>query len=159
MRGRKPTPTVLKVLRGNPGRRPLNPNEPRPQSGVPPCPKHLDEQARQEWDRITAELAAVGLITGLDMAYLAAYCQAYSRVQKLEAKVQRLGECIPELGPDRKATGRFLPNPYYSALNRAYRTMASFGSEFGLSPASRTRLEVDPAGGQDDPLAEFYQSP
>jgi hypothetical protein len=30
MRGRKPKPTRIKALTGNPGKRPLNPHEPRP---------------------------------------------------------------------------------------------------------------------------------
>ena len=36
-RGRKPKPTALKLLEGNPGNRPLNIAEPRP-TGVPNCP-------------------------------------------------------------------------------------------------------------------------
>ncbi|MEQ8198694.1 MAG: phage terminase small subunit P27 family, partial [Clostridiaceae bacterium] len=30
-RGRKPKPTAIKVLEGNPGKRPLNKNEPKPE--------------------------------------------------------------------------------------------------------------------------------
>ena len=37
-RGRKPKPTVLKELEGNPGRRPLNKNEPKPNKKAPRCP-------------------------------------------------------------------------------------------------------------------------
>ena len=33
--GRKPTPTNLKVLKGNPGRRPLNKDEPVPDVRLP----------------------------------------------------------------------------------------------------------------------------
>ena len=35
MRGRKPVPTALKKLRGNPGKRPLNDAEPKPDVVVP----------------------------------------------------------------------------------------------------------------------------
>jgi len=35
MRGRRPKPTRLKMLTGNPGKRPLNGNEPRPAAAVP----------------------------------------------------------------------------------------------------------------------------
>ena len=37
-RGRKPKPTALKVLEGNPGKRPLNENEPIPPKGSIKCP-------------------------------------------------------------------------------------------------------------------------
>jgi len=30
MAGRKPKPTALKIIEGNPGKRPLNKNEPKP---------------------------------------------------------------------------------------------------------------------------------
>ena len=41
MRGRKPTPTRLKLIHGNPGNRPLNPNKPEPRAAIPTCPSHL----------------------------------------------------------------------------------------------------------------------
>ena len=37
MRGRKPSPTHLKLVKGNPGKRPLNVSEPEPEA-VLPCP-------------------------------------------------------------------------------------------------------------------------
>src|SRR5262249_22001030 len=41
MRGRRPKPTRLKVITGNPGKRPLNEHEPRPEPQIPPCPSEL----------------------------------------------------------------------------------------------------------------------
>lgn len=38
MKGRKPIPTRLKVLAGNRGRRPLNPDEPIPELAFPDRP-------------------------------------------------------------------------------------------------------------------------
>ena len=37
-RGRKPKPTALKLLEGNPSRRALNKNEPQPPTSIPECP-------------------------------------------------------------------------------------------------------------------------
>jgi hypothetical protein len=48
MVGRLPKPTALKVLSGNPGKRALNKNEPKP-GGVPTCPSSLDATAKREW--------------------------------------------------------------------------------------------------------------
>ena len=58
MRGRRPKPTRLKMLTGNPGKRPLNGNEPRPAPAVPDCPAELGPLARTEWNRLVGELAA-----------------------------------------------------------------------------------------------------
>ena len=52
MRGRKPKPTVLKVLSGNPGKRPLNDREPKAQAGIPEPLPWLDAEAQAEWRRV-----------------------------------------------------------------------------------------------------------
>src|SRR5437764_15483626 len=78
MRGRRPKPTRLKMLTGNPGKRPLNGNEPRPAAAVPECPAELGTLARTEWNRLVGELAALRLLTNLDRAALAAYSGAYA---------------------------------------------------------------------------------
>ena len=53
IRGRKPIPTVLKRRAGNPGKRPLNENEPEPEPGAPEPPSHLNAEAREVWDWLT----------------------------------------------------------------------------------------------------------
>jgi phage terminase small subunit len=66
MRGRKPLPSNVVRLRGNSGKRRLNDAEPRPAAKAPACPACLGDEARKEWQRLTKELAALGLLTGLD---------------------------------------------------------------------------------------------
>lgn len=57
MRGRRPKPTRLKLLTGNPGEHPLNHEEPKPDPQIPDCPVELGPVARREWERLAAELA------------------------------------------------------------------------------------------------------
>jgi hypothetical protein len=76
MAGRKPKPTVLKLITGNPGRRPLNRREPKLRPGIPSCPPHLSPEAKREWSRVIPLLAECRLVTEVDRAALAAYCQA-----------------------------------------------------------------------------------
>ena len=52
MAGRKPKPTALKKLEGNPGKRKLNTKEPVPGKGMPDCPKWLLPEAKKEWKRL-----------------------------------------------------------------------------------------------------------
>ena len=59
-RGRKPTPTALKVLEGNPGKRKLNDNEPRPEKKAPSCPKWLEPEAKKEWRRLAKKMEQMG---------------------------------------------------------------------------------------------------
>lgn len=60
IRGRKPKPTALKVLEGNPGHRPLNKREPMPKGRLPRCPDWLEEDAKKEWKRLGKILAEMG---------------------------------------------------------------------------------------------------
>ena len=48
MAGRKPKPTALKKLEGNPGKRKLNTKEPVPGKGMPDCPKWLLPEAMKK---------------------------------------------------------------------------------------------------------------
>lgn len=57
MAGRKPKPTALKELEGNPGKRKLNKKEPMPGKGMPDCPKWLLPDAQEEWKRLRMTLA------------------------------------------------------------------------------------------------------
>ena len=59
--GRKPKPTSLKVLEGNPGKRALNDTEPKPEKKAPKCPTWLNKEAKKEWKRIATELEALGI--------------------------------------------------------------------------------------------------
>jgi phage terminase small subunit len=58
-----PVPYNLRVLRGNPGKRRLNKNEPRPliPEVVPEPPDFLNPYAQEEWHRIAGELSRLGL--------------------------------------------------------------------------------------------------
>jgi P27 family predicted phage terminase small subunit len=153
MRGRKPKPTKLRILTGNAGKRPLNPSEPRPRRGIPTCPAHLDAEAKREWRRVSRELDGMGVLTKVDRAALAAYCAAWSRWVHAELQLRRIGPVYLIPGTQKMAT-----NPYSYIVNQALRQMHAFLSEFGMSPASRTRLHVAPPPGDADPFAEFTQT-
>ena len=55
-RGRKPKPTAVKVLEGNPGKRSLNTNEPKPVKKAPRCPAWLEDEAKKEWKRMAKQM-------------------------------------------------------------------------------------------------------
>lgn len=84
-RGRKPKPTALKILEGNPGKRPLNENEPIPPKGNIKCPTWLLPEAKKEWKRLAPSLEAMGVLTMADLTAFEGYCQAYARWKEAEA--------------------------------------------------------------------------
>ena len=134
MRGRRPTPTRLKMLTGNPGKRPLNSDEPRPEANIPECPPELGPLAKQEWDRLVNELAVLRLLTNLDRAALAAYCGAYALWAEATAQIQKYGAMI------KSPTGFPIQSPYLAIANRQAEIMMRIASEFGFTPASRSRI-------------------
>ena len=136
MRGRRPKPTRLKVLTGNPGKRPLNASEPRPDVAVPECPVELGPLARQEWDRMVGELAPLRLLTHLDRAALAAYCGAFALWAEATQAIQKYGAMV------KSPTGYPIQSPYVSIANRQAEIMMRIASEFGLTPASRSRIST-----------------
>ena len=70
-RGRKPIPTAIKELEGNPGKRALNIKEPKPKRKAPKCPTWLDNEAKKEWKRTAKQLEQLGILTEVDMAAFA----------------------------------------------------------------------------------------
>jgi P27 family predicted phage terminase small subunit len=137
--GRKPKPSAVKKAAGNPGRRPLNNNEPRPKVTNLPCPSQLQGEARSEWERVAPELARNGVLTRLDEKALLGYCVAWQRF--VEAQVQ-IAE--PKSHVLMTKSGYPILNPYLTIADKALETMRRFAVEFGMTPSSRSNIHVAP---------------
>lgn len=96
-RGRKPKPTALKILEGNPGKRPLNESEPKPEKKAPKCPSWLEPEAKKEWRRMSKILQELGILTQIDASAFAGYCQAYARWKEAEEFLTKHGTIFKTL--------------------------------------------------------------
>lgn len=139
MRGRRPKPTELKLIEGNPGKRRLKANEPKPARAMPTCPAHLSPTAKAEWKRLGRQLHTLGLLSELDRAALAAYCQAYGRWAEAEKKLKETPLLL------KTPAGYVQPSPWLSVANKQLELMLRFMGELGLSPASRSRVTTTPS--------------
>jgi P27 family predicted phage terminase small subunit len=137
VRGRKAKPTAMKELEGNPGKRALNHNEPKPEVVIPDCPAHLIGPARTEWKRVTKELVKLKIISVIDQAALSGYCLAYADVIKATNKIKKQGEVIIS------EKGGLYQNPWVSIRNSAIDRMVKIAAEFGMTPSSRSRVKVE----------------
>lgn len=146
-------PTALRVIQGNPSRRPLPKNEPKPRRGIPVPPPHLDAYARAEWDRITPELLAVGLLTSIDGVTLAAYCQCVSRWTQAEEAIARMKarDKLTSALMIKTINGNAIQNPLIGVANRAMHMAIRFAAEFGMSPAARARFAAMTPNEPDQP--------
>ena len=152
--GRKPKPTALKVLEGNPGKRPLNDREPVPPKATLKCPAWLLPEAKKEWKRLAPALEAMGVLTMADLTAFEGYCQAYARWKEAEAFITQHGSIF------QTPSGYVQQVPQVSIAQQNLKIMQSFCSEFGLTPATRARI-IAGAGSEDgaseDPMERLLK--
>lgn len=139
MRGRKPKPTSIKLLQGNPGRRPVNKEEPQYRTIEEDCPEHLSLVARKEWDRMRDLLQSSRILTEADRSALAAYCVAWGRWVEAEENIKKTGILV------KSPNGFPIQNPWLPVSNKAFDHMHKLLQEFGLTPASRSKVKAIPA--------------
>jgi len=139
VQGRKPKPTPVKTLAGNPGHRPVNAAEPhfRVPERMPRPPAWLGREALSVWRDLGHLLLDAGLLTVVDRYALAMFCVAAGRWIEAERNVMHSG------GPVIAAeSGNLYQNPWLHVANHAWGQMRKMLSEFGLTPAERSRLKV-----------------
>ena len=148
-RGRKPTPTAIKELEGNPGHRPLNKNEPKPLKKAPACPKSLCAEAKKEWRRLCKELEQMGVLTNLDMGVFATYCDAYAKWKEANDFLNERGLFyITPSGYPQQFPQVSIAQNYAKLMNRC-------AEELGLTPSARSRLIAGNGYGEQDEMAEL----
>ena len=126
MPGRKAKPTQLKIIQGNPGRRPLNRHEPKP-SGDAAMPYHLNGRAAAIWEELAPELRRLGLLTSVDARMFAVLCDLLAGAE---------GE------------------PLLSGVHLAQ--LRALAAEFGMTPSARTRIHGGPIEEPEDPAEKFF---
>ncbi|MFT8210865.1 MAG: phage terminase small subunit P27 family [Symbiopectobacterium sp.] len=153
MAGRRPKPTALKLITGNPGRRPLNSAEPTPPPYSVPPPTHLSNNAKKTWERLTILLNSMSVLTIADAFALERLCDIYDEILRYRAMIQSNGETFEvhsQNGVLIKA------NPAVSMLSDADKRFKSYLVEFGLTPAARTKVKTHDTEKEPDELDEFF---
>ena len=111
MRGRKPVPTHLKVLRGNPGKRRLNDKEPKPSGDLTDPPEWMSESQKQGWI-YAIENAPDGLLKKLDRSVLVAWVVAEDLHRQASMMIEKFGMLTK--APN---TGQPMQSPYLPIVN------------------------------------------
>jgi P27 family predicted phage terminase small subunit len=134
--GRRPKPTAIRRIEGNRGKRAWNHDEPQPPDGMPRCPKHLAPAARTEWRRVARTLY-MGVLTTIDRAALAAYCQSYAKWVEAEQKLKGTPALLKTPG------GYVQQSPWVAIANKQLELMGRYMTELGMTPASRSRVAIE----------------
>ena len=148
-RGRKPKPTAVKALEGNPGKRRLNTGEPGPEKKAPRCPSWLEGEAKKEWKRMAGQMEKLGILTEIDMAAFAGYCQAYARWKEAEEYISVHGTVM------QAPSGYCQQAPQVSIAQTYLKIMNRFCEQFGLTPSSRSRIVADNGGDKENDRMEI----
>lgn len=158
--GRKPNPSALKRLRGNPGKRALNRNEPQPTQAqnLKPPRGRLSKHARRLWLDLAESLEALGVLTQADLGAFEVLCNHYGFAVEAGEYLRKNGLILeePVTDKDGNVTGYvYKKNPAAQIFREnsvAFRLMAG---EFGLTPSSRARLDVEPPQQKESLFEEF----
>ena len=140
-RGPPPKPTRLRMLDGNPSKRPINQRDPQPRKDTPRCPSWLSPEAKKVWKQMVPELRKMGVLTVVDGAALAGFCQVSVRWRQAEEFLDQHGQVYPLR--DEKGNVRCMQQfPQVSIARNLLQILRGFYQEFGMTPASRTRIQL-----------------
>lgn len=161
MVGRKPKPTQLKIVTGNPGHRALNGSEPKSSVVHPKPPTFLSPEAKKGWKALSTWLADAGILTQLDTPALEVLCTFYARWKVAEQSVNKLmREAEGKIGGGlliHSKKGVYIQNPLVGIANRASEGLMKCLIEFGMTPSARTRIHADNAQEKNSKAASYFQ--
>ena len=149
--GRPTKPTHLKLIAGNPGKRKLPANEPQPRkvTSLRPPSWMKGDLARKKWRELAPDLQANGLLTELDVTALALLCQAHEHYEQSRAIVAAEGFFTEG------ATGTLVKHPAVRVMDGAWDHLVLLMKEFGMTPAARTRISVQPVAATESEWDEL----
>lgn len=151
-RGPRAEPTELKLLKGNPGKRPINKAEPKPTefSELPKTPSHFDVLAKKEWNRLAPDLIRLGLLTVADLALFEAYCLCHSRLVTATKDLKKHKSLTYQYTNKAGATN-ITVRPEVAIIQKESIILKTLAAEFGCTPSARSRMNapdiLPPVGG------------
>ncbi|OAT79315.1 phage terminase small subunit P27 family [Desulfotomaculum copahuensis] len=143
-------PTALKIITGNPGKRPLPQNEPKPKPVAPKCPAWLPKEAKRHWKEMASKLEKLGLLTEVDGQAFADYCLCLARLEEAERDIKERGILVEGDRGKVKNPACQIAREYRSALQK-------WAARFGLDPQSRSGLDVAREE-EGDPMDELLKA-
>lgn len=149
--GRHPTPTNLKILRGNPGQRALNADEPIPPPASLAPPRNLTGLALEKWEEMSELLLGMGVFTQADRHPLERYCLMYEQWTNLERHCREHGYT------QITSTGYSQITAEATLIKSLRSDMLSIERQFGMTPAARSTIKTSGAATPENPLASFIQ--
>lgn len=171
--GRKPTPSHLRLIAGNRGKRPINEDEPKPRRERPSAPAGVSDSAREVWGQTVLVLDEMGVLTTADSFAVEMLCEAIadhrSAVEQIALNKKKSKEETDVVtDSDWSACGHYYrtksreggfmwrSHPAVAMKSDADRRIKAWCAEFGMTPSARSRLVVGVGGDKSQEKANAY---
>lgn len=147
--GRRPKPTALKLLQGNPGKRHLNASEPKPPVGEVVKPGALSGTASAVWDEMAPIALAMGTLTTADAASFATFCELEATRRMTALEKGREGFTLFLITSITDSAGnehmKVQEHPAIKLERNTAAALRPYYEKFGLEPVGRARISLPKA--------------
>jgi len=151
--GRPPKPTVQKELGGTLQPSRANPNEPKPEVYLPTPPDWLSERAMRYWHEIGAVLLSMKVATAADGPAMQLLTETLAEWAEARQAVHLQGLVYETTTMTGDTMRR--PNPEVAQAADAMRRALAMLTQFGLTPASRSKVSALGDNDGKDPFEEM----
>jgi P27 family predicted phage terminase small subunit len=157
--GHNKKPTILKLTHGTFREDRANEKEPEVKAldETPKAPSHLNNFAKNKWKELAPVLAQTKVLSEADLTMLEALCEAYGQYREAQYAVYHYKD--EETGKTKKRSlAQYMSGknsqtmPEYTAMRQALSMVKTISAEFGLSPATRSRVNAIEEAEAKDPM-------
>jgi P27 family predicted phage terminase small subunit len=153
--GRKRKPDAIKALAGTAQKCRMNPAAPAQTAGLPAPPEWLSGRAAELFHQIVATVDGMRIASADDVHMLAMLASRLEEIELCTGVIEDLGRTY--MTHTQSGSEMFRTRPEVAQRNEAMRHAQSLLAEFGLSPATRSKVSVNKAP-QDNPFAALTRA-
>jgi P27 family predicted phage terminase small subunit len=152
LRGPPATPSAIRALQGNPGRRPLNTEEP----STPPLSVNHPEWMEGDPDLKEFYYAVGNIVRSMNVAQ-ESDAPAVELLSICLAQVRNAYRAVQDQGATQFGQGGEQPSAHFKVMSQMIRQAMSIMKEFGMTPAARARVKTLATGKPKSKLAGFLE--
>lgn len=152
----RPIPTALKIAAGNPGKRPLNLDEPIPVDREPVPPEWFSAEQSEAFAMLAGRLRDIGLLSETHTEALTQASMRWVEIKTLDIFLRANGRTYETVTASGDTMIR--PRPEVLMLDAAQRHMQKLLVEFGLTPSAATKVKTTATKPKANPFAALKKS-
>lgn len=153
MAGRKRKPDQLKLVEGTARPDRMNPDAPPANRGLASPPEWLSERAVEIFQNLSVILDGMGIASPDDVHALALLASRQEEIEICTAVIEDGGRTYAQMNDD-GSVKMMRARPEVAMRNEAMRHAQSLLTDFGLTPAARSKVSAGKAP-EENPFAAF----